>query len=191
MGEVVGYIRVSSVDQNSARQLDDVTVDRMFEDKCSGKDTERPQLQLMLEYVREGDTVIVHDISRLARNLQDLLGMVEALNKKGVTVEFVKEKLTFSGTPSPMNDLMLSLLGAVYQFERSMIKERQLEGVALAKSKGVYKGGKPRIDADAILATLNNGLSVRATAKQLGVSVSSVQRVSLAQRDKASTPLKA
>jgi DNA invertase Pin-like site-specific DNA recombinase len=190
MGEVVGYIRVSSVDQNSARQLDDVTVDRMFEDKCSGKDTERPQLQLMLEYVREGDTVIVHDISRLARNLQDLLGMVEALNKKGVTVEFVKEKLTFSGTPSPMNDLMLSLLGAVYQFERSMIKERQLEGVALAKSKGVYKGGKPRIDADAILATLNNGLSVRATAKQLGVSVSSVQRVSLAQRDKASTPLK-
>jgi DNA invertase Pin-like site-specific DNA recombinase len=177
MGEVVGYIRVSSVDQNTARQLDGVNVDKMFEDKCSGKDTQRPQLQAMLSYVREGDTVVVHDISRLARNLQDLLGMVKSLNKKGVTVKFDKENLEFTGTPSPMNDLMLSLLGAVYQFERSMIKERQLEGVALAKAAGAYKGGKARLDAAAILAALADGMSIRGTAAHLNVSVSSVQRV--------------
>ena len=125
----VGYIRVSSVDQNTERQLDGVALDKVFEDKCSGKDTQRPALQQMLDYVRDGDQIIVHDISRLARNLEDLLGLVKNLTAKGVAVRFNKENLLFTGEASPMQELMLSMLGAVYQFERSMILERQREAV--------------------------------------------------------------
>ena len=176
----VGYVRVSAVDQNLERQLADlnVTLDKTFEDKCSGKDTNRPQLQAMLEYVREGDTIYVHDISRLARNLEDLLAMIRNLTGKGISVCFDKERLTFTGEDSPMQNLMLSMLGAVYQFERSMSKERQREGVAIAKAKGVYKGKVKTIDDDAIRAELATGTSFRKTAELLGVSLSTVQRAS-------------
>jgi DNA invertase Pin-like site-specific DNA recombinase len=144
-GKRVGYMRVSSVDQNTARQLDGIEVDRSFEDKCSGKDTKRPQLEAMLEFVREGDTVLVHSMDRLARNLDDLRSLVTRLTKRGVKVEFVKESLTFSGESSPMATLLLSMLGAVAEFERAQIKERQREGIAIAKGKGVYKGRKPSL----------------------------------------------
>ena len=146
----VGYIRVSSLDQNSVRQLDGQNLDKVFTDRASGKDTKRPQLQACLEYIREGDELIVHSMDRLARNLDDLRRMVLDLTRKGVHVRFVKENLTFTGEDSPMSNLLLSLLGAVAEFERSMIRERQREGIALAKKAGVYKGRKPSLTADQV-----------------------------------------
>jgi DNA invertase Pin-like site-specific DNA recombinase len=141
----VGYIRVSSIDQNTERQLEGVKLDKVFTDKASGKDTVRPQLQAALEYLREGDLLLVHSMDRLARSVDDLRRIVLDLTKKGVHVQFVKENLTFTGEDSPMSNLLLSLLGAVAEFERSMIRERQREGIELAKKAGVYKGRKPSL----------------------------------------------
>jgi DNA invertase Pin-like site-specific DNA recombinase len=141
----VGYIRVSSLDQNTERQLDGVDLDKIFTDKASGKDTARPQLQAALEYLREGDLLLVHRMDRLARSVDDLRRIVLDLTKRGVHVQFVKESLTFTGEDSAMSNLLLSLLGAVAEFERSMIRERQREGIELAKKAGVYKGRKPSL----------------------------------------------
>ena len=141
----VGYKRVSSLDQNTARQLDGLTLDKVFEDHASGKDTARPQLQAALEWAREGDTLVIHSMDRLARNLGDLLHIVADLTGRKVRVEFVKEALTFTGEDSPMATLMLSIMGAVAAFERSMILERQREGVAIAKKAGKYLGRAPAI----------------------------------------------
>ena len=146
-GQRVGYIRVSSVGQNTERQLDGVQIDRCFTDKASGKDIQRPQLEALLGFVREGDVVVCHSMDRLARNLDDLRKLVITLTKRGIQVQFVKESLIFSGEDSPMAMLLLSMLGAVAEFERSMIRERQREGIAIAKTKGVYKGRKPSLDA--------------------------------------------
>jgi DNA invertase Pin-like site-specific DNA recombinase len=143
----VGYIRVSSIDQNTERQLEGVQLDKIFTDKASGKDTARPQLQAALEYLREGDLLLVHSMDRLARSVDDLRRIVLDLTKKGVHVQFLKENLTFTGEDSPMSNLLLSLLGAVAEFERSMIRERQREGIELAKKKGVYKGRKLSLTA--------------------------------------------
>lgn len=174
----VGYIRVSTVDQNTERQLDGVQLDKVFEDRCSGKDTSRPALQALIEYVREGDAVLVHDISRMARSVEDLLSLVKMFNGKGVAVHFNKEGLLFTGeSSSPMQSLMLTMLGAVYEFERKMMLERQREGIAKAKMAGKYKGGKARVDTDAIKAALESGLSIRKVAEQMDVGVSTVQRV--------------
>src|ERR1039458_3676572 len=141
----VGYIRVSTLDQNTDRQLEGVKLDKVFTDKASGKDTARPQLQAALEYLREGDLLLVHSMDRLARSVDDLRRLVLDLTKKGVHVQFVKENLVFTGEDSPMSNLLLSLLGAVAEFERSMIRERQREGIAIAKKAGVYKGRKPSL----------------------------------------------
>ncbi len=160
----VGYIRVSTVDQNSERQLANIKLDKIFEDTCSGKDTKRPALGQMIEYVRDGDTVQVHDISRMARNVSDLLRLIETFNRKGVTVQFMKEGLTFSSEKSnPMNELMLTVLGAIYQFERSMLLERQREGIAIAKAAGKYKGrgiAKP-------LAKIKEAIQAGASCKEV------------------------
>ena len=177
----VGYIRVSSVDQNTERQLDGIALDKVFTDKESGATTDRPQLQAMLEYVREGDTIYVHSIDRLARSLVDLLKLVEDLIKRGVHICFDKEKLEFTGVDNPTQHLMLSMMGAVAQFERAMIKERQREGIAKAKQKGVYKGRTKTVDDAAIRAAIagdgiTKGLSYRLAAEHLGVSLSTVQR---------------
>jgi DNA invertase Pin-like site-specific DNA recombinase len=150
MGQRVGYIRVSSVDQNTERQLDGVQIDRCFTDKASGKDTQRPQLEALVEFVREGDTVVVHSMDRLARNLDDLRKLVLTLTRRSIKVEFMKESLTFSGEDSPMAMLLLSMLGAVAEFERSLIKERQREGIAIAQTKGVYRGRKPSLNDEQI-----------------------------------------
>ena len=173
----VGYIRVSTVEQNLDRQLSGIKVDRLFEDKCSGKDTKRPGLKAMLDYVREGDEIHVHDISRLARNLEDLLTMVKELTNRGISICFHKENLTFTGEPSPMQELMLSMLGSVYQFERSMLRERQLEGIQQAKAKGKYKG-RPTDSKlhDTIKKLKTEGLSLRNIAKECGCALSTVQR---------------
>lgn len=172
----VGYVRISSVDQNTARQLDGVALDKVFTDKVSGATTDRPQLQAMLEYVREGDTIVVHEISRLARSLADLLSLVESLTAKGVHIHFHKEGLLFTGEDNPTQHLMLSMMGAVAQFERSMIKERQREGIAKAKEAGVYKGRVKKVDDEAIRAAVAGGLSFRKAAEELNVSLSTVQR---------------
>lgn len=147
-GQVVGYVRVSSVDQNEVRQLESSTLDKVFIDKASGKDTRRPQLERALEFLREGDTLVVHSMDRLARNLDDLRAIVLKLTKRGVCVQFIKESLTFTGEDSPMANLLLSVMGAFAEFERALIKERQREGIAIAKKRGVYKGRKPSLSAD-------------------------------------------
>lgn len=148
MGHRVGYVRVSSVEQNTARQLDGVELDRVFTDRASGATVDRPELTAALVYCRVGDTLVVHSMDRLARNLGDLLKIVGDLTQRGISVEFQKETQTFSPSgASPMAELMLSMLGAVAQFERSMLRERQREGIALAKKRGVYKGRKPALSA--------------------------------------------
>ena len=150
--QIVGYIRVSSLDQNTARQLEGITLDRVFIDKVSGKDMNRPQLTEMLSYVRSGDTVMVHSMDRLARNLNDLRTLVQTMTVKGVCVQFVKESLTFTGQDCAMAHLLLSVMGAVAEFERAKIKERQLEGIALAKQRNAYKGRKRVLDSEAVKA---------------------------------------
>lgn len=149
-GQNVGYIRVSTVLQNTARQLDGIALDRIFEDKASGKDTNRPQLAECIKFLRDGDTLHVHSMDRLARNLDDLRRLVKDLTTRGVAVKFEKEQLTFTGESSPMANLLLSMLGAVAEFERSIILERQREGISIAKSEGKYKGRQSTISEEAI-----------------------------------------
>jgi len=150
-GQRVGYVRVSSADQNEGRQLEALgELDRVFVDKASGKHTERPQLQELLSYVREGDTIVVHSMDRLARNMDDLRQLVKTLAARGICVQFIKENLTFTGDDSPMANLMLSVLGAVAQFERDLIKERQEEGIALAQKRGLYQGRKKALSPEQI-----------------------------------------
>ena len=145
VGKHIGYARVSSIDQNEARQLEGFDLDRIFVDKLSGKDMNRPQLTAALEYLRDGDTLFVHSMDRLARNLDDLRRIVLGLTGRGVHVSFVKESLNFTGEDSPMSNLLLSVMGAFAEFERSLIRERQREGIAAAKKAGVYKGRKPSL----------------------------------------------
>jgi DNA invertase Pin-like site-specific DNA recombinase len=149
-GQRIGYVRVSSYDQNVDRQLVHLDVDRVFTDKASGKDTERPQLQALIAYAREGDTIVVHSMDRLARNVDDLRRIVQRETKRGVLLHFVKENLTFTGEDSPMADLMLSVLGAVAQFERDLIKERQREGIAIARQRGTYRGRKKALTEEKV-----------------------------------------
>jgi DNA invertase Pin-like site-specific DNA recombinase len=135
-GQRIGYIRVSTLDQQIERQLDGIALDETFTDKASGKDAKRPQLEQLLRFARTGDTVLVHSMDRLARNLDDLRRIVHILTGKGVRIEFVKEQLTFTGEDSPMANLLLSVMGAFAEFERALIHERQREGIALAKQRG-------------------------------------------------------
>ena len=176
-GKTIGYKRVSVVSGNTERQLDGVELDRVFEEKVSAKTMNRPKLNEMLDFIREGDTVFVHDISRLARNIQDLHELVERITEKGVTLRFQKEGLAFTGDKKDaVSQLLLSMLGAVYQFERSILLERQREGIAAAKKLGKFTGRPPTIDKQKILDTLKEGNSIRKTAEICGVSFSTVQR---------------
>jgi len=149
--KLVAYIRVSSVDQNTERQLEGIqglSPDKIFTDKCSGKDTNRPQLEAMLSYVREGDTLVVFSLDRLGRNLDDLRRLVNLMTGRGVAVQFLKENLTFTGDDSSLSKLLFNMLGSFAEFERSLIRERQREGIALAKKAGVYRGRKPSLTAE-------------------------------------------
>jgi DNA invertase Pin-like site-specific DNA recombinase len=152
-GQNVGYKRVSSITQNTDRQLEGLELDATFEDRVSGKDLNRPQLEAMLKHVRKGDTVVVHSMDRLARNLDDLRKIVSDLTDRGVAVRFLKENLTFTGRDNAMAELMLNLMGSFAQFERALIRERQLEGIALARQKGAFKGRK-RVITDEQIATI-------------------------------------
>jgi DNA invertase Pin-like site-specific DNA recombinase len=174
----IGYTRVSTLDQSTDRQeLGDI---RIFEDKASGKSTDRPALKEMLAYIREGDEVVVYSIDRLARNLRDLEDIIKEVNSKGASVTFLTEKLTFSGSDDAMSTLMLQMMGAFSQFERSMIRKRQAEGIAAAKAKGKdspYKGRKQSIDRKVVMKMLNAGEGMTAVARALGVSRQSIYRI--------------
>lgn len=169
----VGYIRVSSYDQNAERQLDGVTLDKTFTEKASAKDAKRPKLQECLDYLREGDTLHVHSIDRLARNLKDLQDLVESINNKNAAVHFHKENLLFTGESNPMQKLMLQMIGAVAEFERALIKERQREGIANAKKKNIRFGAKAKL-TDAQIAEIrqrvDQGEQKNLLAKEYGVS---------------------
>ena len=172
-GKRIGYVRVSSVDQNEMRQLDGIDVDKRFVDKASGKDTKRPQLQAALDYAREGDVLVVHSMDRLARNLDDLRRLVLGLTERGVVVEFVKEHLTFTSEENAMSKLLLSVMGAFAEFERALIKERQREGIAIAKKKGVYKGRKPSLTPERVQELrkrVKSGEKRAALAREFGIS---------------------
>jgi len=172
-GKHVGYIRVSTADQNTSRQLEGVTLDRSFEDKASGGTTNRPAWQECLSYLREGDILHVHSIDRLARNLQDLLAILTTLNSQRVTVQFHKESLTFNGEDSPFQKLQLQIIGAVAEFERSMIRERQREGIEIAKAAGKYRGRKPSLtdgQIKEIKLKMDAGGKLARLAREYGVS---------------------
>lgn len=172
-GQRIGYVRVSTFDQNVDRQLDGQSLDRIFTDKASGKDINRPELDAMLAFAREGDTVVVHSMDRLARNLDDLRKLVQSLTKRGVRIEFVKESLAFSGEDSPMANLMLSVMGAFAEFERALIRERQREGIAVARQRGAYRGRKRSL-SDEMVAELHrrvdDGERKGVIARDLGIS---------------------
>ena len=158
-GPRIGYVRVSTSEQNAERQLDGLSLDRVFTDRASGKNAERPELAAMLGFVRIGDTVVVHSMDRLARNLDDLRRIVQDLTGRGVRVEFVHEQLSFTGEDTPMATLLLSVMGAFAEFERSLIRERQREGIELAKRKGVYRGRGRSLDPEQIAELRRRALS--------------------------------
>ena len=148
-GQSVGYIRVSTLEQNIDRQIkqfEHLSLDEIFVDHASGKDVSRPQLQAALKYLRKGDSLYVTSMDRLARNLDDLRKIVKELTSKSIKIIFIKENLTFGEENSPMSNLLLSVMGAFAEFERSLIKERQREGIDIAKTKGLYKGRKKALD---------------------------------------------
>jgi len=167
--QAIGYIRVSTVEQNTERQLKDVTLDKTFTDKCSGKNTNRPALKELIDYARQGDVVHVHDISRMARNTEDLLNLVKQFIKNGISLIFYKESLHFTGENNPMQDLMLTMLGGIYQFERAMLLERQREGIAIAKAKGKYRGKPINLELhQQIKELIEQGINKTQVAKKLG-----------------------
>jgi len=188
----IAYRRVSTVDQKTDRQLVDtgVNFDNSFTDKCSGSTTDRPELKRMNEFVRKGDTIHVHSIDRLARNTANLLELVTGWNDRGVSVVIHKQNMKFTNdTNDATSKLMLTILGAVADFELSMIQERQREGIEQAKARGVYKGGlhkktKPEVK-DKVLKLLGDGISIRKTASQLNVGISTVSRIKNADKEEA------
>jgi DNA invertase Pin-like site-specific DNA recombinase len=173
-GQRVGYVRVSTLDQNTVRQLDGIPVDKTYTEKASGKDQKnRPQLEDLIDFVRDGDTVLVHSMDRLARNLDDLKQIVGRLTAKGVRVEFVKEALTFTGDDNAAATFLLHVMGAFAEFERSLIRERQREGIALAKKRKVYRGRTPALNADKakeLRQLAADGVPKTVLAKKFGVS---------------------
>jgi DNA invertase Pin-like site-specific DNA recombinase len=178
-GKRIGYIRVSSIDQNTVRQLDGVHLDKVFTDKASGKDTNRPQLKAALDYLRDGDVLVVHSMDWLARNKT-----VATLNGRGGGVEFVKESLTFTGDDSAMSKRMLTIMGGVAEFERAIIRERQLEGISKAKQAGKYSGRKSTMTETQVRTIRDRaaaGENKSALAREYGVTRQTIYNVLAAQ----------
>ena len=177
----LAYRRVSTVDQNLDRQEFGDDVDKVFEEKLSGKSaSDRPALQSLLDYARDGDCVVVHSIDRLARDLRDLQDIIQTLNDKGVAISFKTEGLTFDpGNQDALATLQLQMMGAFAEFERNIIKKRQLEGIQKAKARGVYvnHGRKPTIDRDKVHKLRSEGLSTYKIADKMGISRMSVHRI--------------
>ena len=172
----IAYRRCSSVDQKLDRQ--DIQADKTFEEKLSGKDRNRPALAAMLDYIREGDLIKVWDISRLARDLMDLQNIISEINDKGATIQFITENLTFApDVDNPIATMQLQILGAVAEFERSIKRQRQLEGIAIAKDKGKYSGGIKRINRERVHQLRSEGLSTYKIASLMEISRMSVHRI--------------
>ena len=175
-GQIVGYVRVSTVDQNIERQLEQLQYcDELFIDKVSGKDIERPKLQEMLRHIRKGDIIEVTSIDRLARNNIDLQNLVKEITAKGVVIKFLKEGLTFGGegNDKAISKMMLTMLAAIGECERELIRERQREGIALAKAKGKYKGRSPKLNSEQVEQLKQRvaaGESKASVAKAFGVT---------------------
>lgn len=177
----VGYIRVSTEEQNTIRQenlMAELGVEKVFIDKASGKDTKRPELEKLMNFIREGDTVVVSEISRFARNTRDLLELVDRLSKEGVQFESKKEAID---TSTPAGKFMLTVFGAMAQLERDYILERQREGIAAAKERGVYKGRQPlKIDEEEFKNEYrlwkNGEITAVAAMKHLGLSANTFYR---------------
>ncbi len=169
----IGYIRVGTINENAVHQLEDIDVERTFADKTSGHKPSRPALAEMIAFVREGDTVFVDSMARLARNLDELRRLVHTLTGKGVRAEFVKERLAFTGKDSAMANLLLSMMGAFAEFERALIPERQRDGIAAAKTRGVYTGRKPALTSEQAQQLRDRaaaGEPKAALAKDFGIS---------------------
>ena len=177
----IGYIRVSSYDQNTERQLDGIKLDKTFSDKASGGTANREALQQCLACLRAGDILHIHSIDRLARNLLDLQHVVEGLTQKGVTVKFHQENLVFSGVgTSPLQTLLFQILGAFAQFERACIRERQREGIAHCKAMGKPLGRPAKLsdsDKNEIINKLLSGKLASQLAKEYSVSTSTIHKL--------------
>lgn len=173
----LGYRRVSTADQNlDNQQLKNI--DKMFEDKLSGRDTDRPGLKKLIEYAREGDTVVVHSIDRLARSTVDLIGIVQTLTDRGATVVFERENLRFSNSDSdPSAKLMLTVFAAIGTFERELMKQRQRAGIDKAKLEGKYQGRKRSVDWDEVREAVAGGMSKAEAARVFGISRVQVYRI--------------
>lgn len=178
-GQMVGYVRVSTFEQNESRQLEGLALDRVFMDKASGKNIQRPQLEALLKYVREGDTVICHSMDRLGRNLVDLRKTVGELTSRKIGIRFIKENLTLTGDDSPMATLLLNMMGSFAEFEVAWSRERQREGIELAKRAGVYKGRKRLLAPDRAAELgrrLGEGESKASLAREFGVDRTTIYR---------------
>lgn len=174
----VGYIRVSTEEQSTERQLDGIELDEVFEEKVSAKDSQRVELKKCLQFLRKQDVLYVHSICRLARNQRDLLNIVEGLVSKGVVVKFITENLEFGNIKNPFNDLLLHVLGAVAQFERSLTKQRQIEGIRKAQEKGI-KFGKKALSKQKIRKINEKhkeGWSVKRISFELEVAASTIYK---------------
>ena len=181
VGQIVGYARVSTADQNLDRQTDRLTAagaQRFFTDTITGSTRDRPGLDAALSYLRAGDTLTVVSMDRLARSLRDLHTLVDELTASGVRVQFLQEGQTYSDDPSPSSRLLLSMLGAVAEFERSIIRERQADGIARAKARGVYKGRAPVPDEKIGHARelIAQGIPKARVSRDLGISRSSLYK---------------
>jgi DNA invertase Pin-like site-specific DNA recombinase len=177
--QIFNYLRVSSTDQITDRQLVDIPCDRLYEEKVSGKDTNRPQLQAMLSNLRKGDLVNVHEMSRLGRNTKDLLSLVDEILGKGASINFRKENLVFNSgeQAGPFQEFQLQMLAAVCQFERALTRQRQAEGIALAKKAGKYHGGQKKLSEshkEALLAAHAKGGKPAQLARDFDISRASV-----------------
>ena len=180
MSKRIAYIRVSSEGQNTSRQdqqIEELCVDKVFTEKVSGRNIQdRPQFQLMLDYAREDDEIFCADLTRWGRSLIDIKTTISDLTKRGVSVTFLKENLTFTGKDDPMSNLLLGILSSLSEWERSLIKSRQLEGVKIAQEKGIYKercGRKPKLTDEQIKEVkkkVSAGEARAAVAKEYGVS---------------------
>lgn len=165
----VGYVRVSSIDQNAARQLDQIKLDKVFSEQVSGANRDRAQLNLCIDFLRDGDELYIHSIDRLSRSLKDLLNIVSELTNKGVIVKFVTENMEFGNNENPMSGFMLSMLGGFAQFERSMIRERQAEGIRKAKERGQQLGRKPL--SKSIVKKIHKALDDKTPVKQIAIDL--------------------
>ncbi len=182
---IYAYIRVSSTDQNTARQEDALSgspyhIDKTYSDKASGKDMNRPQLQQMLDAVQAGDAIVVHSIDRLCRNMMDMCSITTSLRDRGISLVFLKENLTFSTSEnSAMQDLQLHMMSAFSQFERSLIKERQADGIAAKKARG-EKTGRPVADVNKVSEVdglTAKGIKLKLACENVGLGVSTYYKL--------------